>query len=855
MKRAAIILLAITGMMSTLTCRAQKAIHFPKLYRESRRISATADPEKAIAKIELILPSIPESKDKFIKLRFILSLRLADLYVRTGSYAQAENLLLSLTANVRERRPRPARAALSFYGTMYDCFEKLGYFYLRTGNLRKAEAVFNESQVLREAMFPVRSVHRVQPLVGFGSLYFLKGDEQKTYQAFNKAEKVLARATSTSFDYDNIARLYLSDLSEICLSQGRFDEAWKYINQLSVAASGIGKFASRIGRNLEVSRIMELKARYYLLQDNYGKAQDYLDRALEYYSPGIESSDVKFKLLKTQALLYWYQGNINESNDAFLRLIRSYRDHIARNFVAMSEYEKEQFYNTLKSDFNLFNAYALDNYSSAGGHVLFEEMYNNALNTKALLLNETNKIKNAIIQSNDSDLIEKLRLWEESKSQLSSTYFNKNAVNAIDSLEKKIENLEKEINNRSNLFRGTEDPPDWTKVKAVLNSREAAIEIVRINTVSKKVKNNYGSNGGLTDSTVYVALVIQSDSKTPKCIFLPDGKQMEKRFLPYYRNSIMARTGNDLTYDKFWSPFKAQLKDVQKIYLSPDGVFNQINLNTLQNPLSKEFLLDETDISYLTNTGDLLKPRKQTRANAVGILFGRPAYDMQQVQAIASQTTSSVYGTRNVLTDELSEFRDQEFSDLPGTETEINTIQRALESRGVDVQTFKGVEALEENVKAVRSPSILHVATHGFFVEDTASLVNPMIRSGLVMAGVRNQDKDRTEDGILTAYEATNLNLDNTSLVVLSACDTGLGEIRNGEGVYGLQRAIIVAGANNLLMSLWKVDDEATALLMSEFYDHWSPDENQSAFRKAQMVLRKKYSDPYYWGAFIMLGK
>ena len=105
MKRAAIILLAITGMMSTLTCRAQKAIHFPKLYRESRRISTTADPEKAVAKIELILPSIPESKDKFIKLRFILSLRLADLYVRTGAYAQAENLLLSLTANVRERRP------------------------------------------------------------------------------------------------------------------------------------------------------------------------------------------------------------------------------------------------------------------------------------------------------------------------------------------------------------------------------------------------------------------------------------------------------------------------------------------------------------------------------------------------------------------------------------------------------------------------------------------------------------------------------------------------------------------------------------------------------------------------------
>lgn len=857
MKNADIILLLIIALITTEMCLAQKKpMHFPQLYREARRTSKIADPEKAIKELESILTSIPEKKNrKFVNLRFMLSLRLADLYVRTGAYAQAENLLLLLTSQVREQKPGPAKATLSFYGTMYDCFEKLGYFYLRTGNLRKTEILFTESESLRKAVFPVRSVHRIQPLVGFGSLYYLRGDEDKTYHAFNKAEELLTRATSTFYDYDNIGRIYLSDLSEICLAQGRYDEAWQYINQLSVASSGIGKFGSRISRNLEVSRIMELKARYHLLQQNYNKAQEYLDQALEYYSSRIGSSDVKFKLLKTQALLFWYQGNIDKSNDAFLALIRSYKEHISRNFVAMSEYEKEQFYNTLKNDFNLFNAYAIDNYASPGGHVLFEEMYNNALNTKALLLNETNKIKNAIIQSNDTDLIEKFHQWEALKSKLSSSYFDKNATDQASLLESKIENLEKEINNRSNLFASTENPPDWTKVKAALKSREAAIEIVRINTVNKKVRNNYGSNGGLTDSTVYLAMILQQDSQTPQCIFLPDGNQLEKRFLPYYRNSIIGRTGNNLTYDKFWAPLKKHLKDVYKIYLSPDGVYNQINLNTLQNPVTRQFLLDETDIIYLTNTGDLLKTRTQTKNDPVGVLFGRPAYDIKQVQTIKNQTTSLLYGTRNVLTDEMSDFRDQEFSDLPGTEVEINTIERALTSRQITVKTFKKAEALEENVKAVSSPAILHVATHGFFIGDSASLINPMIRSGLVMAGVRNQDARRTEDGILTAYEATNLNLDNTSLVVLSACDTGLGEIRNGEGVYGLQRAMIVAGADNLLMSLWKVDDEATALLMGEFYNHWSPGENQSAFRQAQMVLREKYPDPYYWGAFIMLGR
>jgi CHAT domain-containing protein len=857
MKALRIILVIITCSMAFLDCHAQRSFHAARYYREVRRLNGISDPERAIEKIESMLAAIPKRGKKLItRMRFILSFRLADLYVQTGAYSKAENLLLSLTAEVTETRPRPSRATLNFAGTMYDCFEKLGYFYLKTGNLRKAEATFSESSSLRNAVYPARSVHRIHPLVGFGSLYFVKGDEEKTYQTFHEAEKLLERATSTMYDYDNLARLYLSDLSEICLQRGRYDEAWTYINKLSVASSGIGKFGSRIGRNLEVARVMELKARYYLLQGDYLKAQDYLDRAFGSYSPKIGSSDVKFKLLKTQALLNWYQGDINRSTEAFLSLIRSYRQHIAQNFIAMSEYEKEQFYNTLKSDFNLFNAYSLGNYASPGGHALLEEMYNNALNTKALLLSETNKIKNDIMQSNDHDLINKLKEWEEAKSQLSTAYFGEHAVDRIDSLEKRIEGLEKKINSRSNLFRGQQNPPDWSKIKAVLKQGEAAVEIIRINALNKKVKNNYGRNSGLSDSIVYLALVVKPDSESPEYILLRDGNQLETRFLPYYRNSIMSRSQDNVSYDKFWAPLKYQLKGIDKVYLSPDGVFNQINLNTLKNPISNRFLLDETEISYLTNTGDLLKPPGQTiGAEPPAILFGRPAYDVNAVVTGEHQNAALVYGTRNVLTDELSGFKEQEFEDLPGTEIEINTIARALEGRNMDVLTFEGADASEENAKSVNSPAILHIATHGFFVEDSASLVDPMIRSGLVMAGVRNRQRAGGEDGILTAYEATNLDLDNTSLVVLSACDTGLGEIRNGEGVYGLQRAIIVAGAKNLLMSLWKVDDEATALLMGEFYKNWGEKDNQSIFRAAQMALRQKYPDPYYWGAFIMVGK
>jgi CHAT domain-containing protein len=129
------------------------------------------------------------------------------------------------------------------------------------------------------------------------------------------------------------------------------------------------------------------------------------------------------------------------------------------------------------------------------------------------------------------------------------------------------------------------------------------------------------------------------------------------------------------------------------------------------------------------------------------------------------------------------------------------------------------------------------------------------MRSGLLLAGCENP-KSEGEDGVLTAEEAMNLHLENTELVVLSACETGLGDVQNGEGVFGLQRAFQQAGAKTILMSLWKVSDEATQLLMSEFYSAFlNGKPKREAFKTAQLKLREKYESPYFWGAFVMVGE
>jgi CHAT domain-containing protein len=370
--------------------------------------------------------------------------------------------------------------------------------------------------------------------------------------------------------------------------------------------------------------------------------------------------------------------------------------------------------------------------------------------------------------------------------------------------------------------------------------------------------------------TVYAALVITKETVDhPQLVRLQNGGQLEGRYLKYYRNAIQSKIKDELSYDQFWKPIQLASGNAKTVYVSPDGVYNMININTLFNPETEKYVIDEQAIQLVANTSDLLVPAPASRTGEA-LLIGFPDYN-QRTETITSNEATDYSLLKSDTTQRF--MTGSTVTELPGTQIEINGIEAILKRQKVEVKKWLASEATEENIKKIHSPKILHIATHGFFMSEVAGEgersfagmdvavlnKNPLFRSGLLLAGAGKSiatGKALTsgEDGIFTAYEAMNLDLQNTELVVMSACETGLGTVESGEGVYGLPRAFRSAGAHSILMSLWKVDDTATQELMTEFYRQGQQSNKQVTFRQAQQQLRQKFDHPFYWGAFVMIG-
>jgi CHAT domain-containing protein len=296
-------------------------------------------------------------------------------------------------------------------------------------------------------------------------------------------------------------------------------------------------------------------------------------------------------------------------------------------------------------------------------------------------------------------------------------------------------------------------------------------------------------------------------------------------------------------------PLRAQLGATTEIYVSPEGLLNLVPFGALVDEQDR-YLVETFRFNYLSTGRDLLRePPSSTARPSPAVVIADPAFDAGAGDRAPGTSMRSVLG--------------HQFQALPGTAGEAEAIKALLP--GAAVLTRE--QATETAMKSVAAPRILHVATHGFFLEDqdlsrvdagtAEGPEDPMLRSGLVFAGA-NTGRSGADDGVLTALEAAALGLAGTELVVLSACETGVGDVRTGEGVFGLRRAFMAAGAETLVISLWRVDDDATRQLMTEFYRRLAKREGRAeALRQAALTLLRDpaHRHPFYWASFISTGE
>lgn len=726
-------------------------------------------------------------------------------------------------------------------------YEKLARLYQMAGNIKRADEFFTFSIKQRQLLFSARSVHRIYPYVGLGQLYFQADNFDKALHYFSEGSRLLDRATTTNFNFDVLRYQLYGFHFETSLQKGRYREAFRFLQRYFYALNTIAP------THEQVATAFEMKARYFLLTGNNEQTSYYLKRAEKSLPRNSATfSKAEVSILRTKALFHWSIQKSDSALQVFRNMLDVYKSNIQRNFPALSEYEREQFFVMLKKDFDLFNSFVAQSIQAGSAReVMMSTLYDTQLFTKALLLNEITKSIRAIEASGDQALISKFQEWQKAKEQISTLYYtNKKAAVEISQLEQRINSLEKEINQKSNYLSKGEGDIRWQQIRDHLSTKEAALEIIRTKVFHIDSIRQRGIQ--FSNDVQYLVLIVRPSSQSPEGFLLPLGNALETKYLAQYRNSIRQQLKDTVSYGRFWEPIRDHLQNSDHVYFSADGVYNQINPNVLYNSAAGRYVLDEITIFSVTNTKDILLKRERGELLTAS-LFGRPAYS-----GIAGKETSLLNQNRGIraLGDrDLMDFSEQEFIDLPGTEREVESIEEVFNSHQLKTQIFLNESATEENIKSLQSPRVLHIATHGFFLQDDGQHINSMIRSGIILSGVKNRSSQLSQDGILTAYEATGLTLEKTDLVVLSACETGLGEVKNGEGVYGLQRGLKVAGAKNLLMSLWKVDDEATAQLMIDFYRHWLKDASiHDAFRQAQLDLRKTYENPFYWGAFILIG-
>ena len=770
------------------------------------------------------------------------------------------------------------KSTLSQYYS-YSC-NNLAGLYESKGNYKKAESLFLKAMQIIEKVLGKEHPEYANSCSNLAVLYESMGKYQKAepllLEALQTRKKVLGKehpeyATSCN----NLAGLYES--------MGNYQKAEPLLLEaLQIIEKELGKKHPNYASSCNNLAVL------YQSMGKYQKAEPLLLEAIQIREKVLGKEHPDYAISCNQlALLYKSMGNYQKAEQLFIESIAITNNNIDKNFAFLSEKEKGKYLETILFKYDIFNSFTLKRIID--NPQIYTLVFNNTLRQKGLLLKSSMSMRDAVLSSNDRQLKATLEEWIQTRSALANLYSLRISKRWGDpeKLEEKANTLEKILVRQSQEFSYFKkmQSTTWGDVKERLNPGEAIVEFIHFDYYDKS----------WTDSTIYCALVLKPDIKRPEMVPLFEEKQLSEILQKHAstndagvvanlygtRGALQVSTDkkeyNTRLYQLIWQPLENLLQDCQKIYYSPTGLLHKISFAAI--PYNEKHLLsDKYQLTYKASSASLVKDEEPFDIKSGNIaIYGGLNYNTDTTQMLSYANN---YGNRDNFASRSISMNDSlrggNWNYLKGTLKEAQSIQSLLQSK-TTIDMYTGHLGLEESFKALTgkdSPAVIHIATHGFFfpaqnkkrppqnqlVNDIpfSRADNPLMRSGLILSGGNqswsgNKVPDNLEDGILTAYEASNMNLYNTELVVLSACETGLGDIKGSEGVYGLQRSFMIAGANNVMMSLWKVPDKETSEFMLHFYTNLANGQKVGdAFRKTQNLMKQKY-DPYYWAAFVLM--
>jgi CHAT domain-containing protein/Tfp pilus assembly protein PilF len=779
---------------------------------------------------------------------------LAKVYSFKGDYAKAEPLYLRALA-IREKALGPNHPEV---GTTLN---NLGVLYRQKGDYAKAEPLhLRDLAITEKALGPD---HRfVAPtLINLAEVYKQQGDDAKAEPLYLRALAIREKALGPNHPDVGVA---LNNLGQLYLRNKKGEAEPLLRRSLAILEKALGLEHHRVASPLGgLAALLASKGEQAQADSLYRRALAIQEKAVGPEHPEVAQS------LENLAKLYRAKGDVQQALALLARSHEIRERHLHHNLALGSERQKLDYLKLFaeETDRALSLHARLAPRDTRAVHLALTTI----LRRKGRALDATSDSV-AVLRSRaipqDQELFGRL---SDARSQLAAlTLKGPGGTNVaayrsqLRRLDEELERLEAEVSARSAEFRAQSRAITLEAVQSVIPDGAVLIEFALYRPDDAR---------SAVQSPPRYAAYLLSHQGPAQWVELGEAAQIDRavedwrRALRNPERADVRRLARSVDA-RVMQPVRALLGSSQHLLISPDGPLNLIPFAAMVDEQSR-YLAERYTVTYLTSGRDLLRLEVARASKSRSVIVADPAFGEPALVA-SNGETGQRHRQGRASSRPRVDYSQVFFGPLPGVSDEV----RALKGLLPEATFLLKEEATETALKRVSGPSLLHIATHGFFLQDgpnpvaavaggtrlgkwAAQAENPLLRSGLALAGA-NQGRSGEDDGVLTALEAGGLNLWGTRLVVLSACDTGVGEVRNGDGVYGLRRALVLAGAESQMMSLWPVSDRSTRDLMAGYYRRLIEGQGRGeALRQAQleMLRSKSRAHPYYWASFILSGE